>query len=161
MTKLLFICLGNICRSPMAETIFRQLVEERGLEDSFEVDSAGLIDYHEGEMADNRMRRHASMHGYHITHRSRPIELADFSHFDYIIGMDRQNIRALESMQPAGSRAQILDMASFLREHQAATVPDPYYGGDQGFEYVIALLEDACAALLDHLSGKLFSCSAK
>lgn len=137
----------------MAETIFRQLVQQRGLEDSFEIDSAGLHNYHEGEMADNRMRRHASMHGYHITHRSRPIELADFSHFDYIIGMDRQNIRALESMQPVGSSAQILDMASFLRKHQADSVPDPYYGGDQGFEYVITLLEDACAALLDHLSN--------
>ena len=152
MIKVLFICLGNICRSPMAETIFKHLVEQRGLEECFEVDSAGLIDYHEGEQADNRMRRHASMHGYHITHRSRPIEIADFTHFDFIIGMDRHNIRALESMQPAGSCAQIMDMASFLRNHQADTVPDPYYGGDQGFEYVITLLEDACAALLDHLS---------
>lgn len=153
MTKLLFICLGNICRSPMAETVFRHLVEERGLEDRFEVDSAGLIDYHEGEMADNRMRRHASMHGYYITHRSRPVETDDFRHFDYIIGMDRQNIRALETMQPADSRAQILDMASFLRVHKADSVPDPYYGGDQGFERVIALLEDACASLLDRLTS--------
>ena len=154
MTKLLFICLGNICRSPMAETVFRHLVEERGLEDRFEVDSAGLIDYHEGEMADNRMRRHASMHGYYITHRSRPVETDDFRHFDYIIGMDRQNIRALETMQPADSRAQILDMASFLRVHKADSVPDPYYGGEQGFERVIALLEDACASLLDRLTSE-------
>ena len=139
----------------MAETIFQHLVEQRGLEECFEVDSAGLIDYHEGEQADNRMRRHASMHGYHITHRSRPIELADFTHFDFIIGMDRHNIRALETMQPAGSRAQIMDMASFLRKHQADTVPDPYYSGDQGFEYVITLLEDACAALLDRLTDNL------
>ena len=154
MTKLLFICLGNICRSPMAETVFRHLVEERGLEDRFEVDSAGLIDYHEGEMADNRMRRHASMHGYYITHRSRPVVMDDFRHFDYIIGMDRQNIRALETMQPADSRAQILDMASFLRVHKADSVPDPYYGGDQGFERVIALLEDACASLPDRLTSE-------
>lgn len=149
---ILFICLGNICRSPMAETIFASMVEERGLSDNFVIDSAGLHDYHEGDMADPRMRRHASMHGYYITHRSRPIEMQDFSRFDYIIGMDRQNIRALQMMQPAGSKAQVLEMASFLRHHQSDSVPDPYYGGDAQFEHVISLLEDACASLLDWLT---------
>lgn len=172
MIKVLFICLGNICRSPMAETIFRHLVEECGLEDKFEVDSAGLIDYHEGEQADNRMRRHASVHGYYITHRSRPIETDDFSRFDYIVGMDRHNIRALQSMQPPGTKAQILPIGTFLTHnspparggvaHRAEgvgapargvlEVPDPYYGGDQGFENVITMLEEACATLLDSLS---------
>ena len=136
----------------MAETIFRHLVEERGLEDSFDVDSAGLIDYHEGELADNRMRYHASMHNYHITHRARPVELADFTNFDYIIGMDRHNIRALEFMQPTDSHAQVLYIGTFLTN--GGDVPDPYYGGDQGFEHVIALLEQACAALLDTLVNK-------
>lgn len=138
----------------MAETIFAQMVDDRGLGEQFEVDSAGLISYHEGERADDRMRRHASMHGYYITHRSRPIQTDDFSHFDYIVGMDHQNIRALQSMQPEGSKARVLDMASFLHHHDEACVPDPYYGGDRGFEYVIDLLEDACASLLDHLTGK-------
>ena len=136
----------------MAETIFAQMVEDRGLGEQYEVDSAGLISCHEGERADDRMRRHASMHGYYITHRSRPIQTDDFSHFDYIVGMDHQNIRALQSMQPAGSKAQVLEMASFLRHHQSDSVPDPYYGGDCGFEHVIDLLEDACASLLDWLT---------
>ena len=136
----------------MAETIFAQMVDDRGLGEQYEVDSAGLISCHEGERADDRMRRHASMHGYYITHRSRPIQTDDFSHFDYIVGMDHQNIRALQSMQPAGSKAQVLEMASFLRHHQSDSVPDTYYGGDCGFEHVIDLLEDACASLLDWLT---------
>ena len=141
----------------MAETIFADMVEERGLADKFEIDSAGLHNYHEGEMADRRMRHRASMHGYYITHRSRPITLEDFSRFDYVIGMDHQNIRALRSMQPAGSKAQILEMASFLHHHDADIVPDPYYGGDQGFEDVIVLLEEACAGLLRSLTGQKHS----
>lgn len=135
----------------MAETIFRHLVDECGLTAEFTIDSAGLIDYHEGEKADDRMRRHASMHGYHITHLSRPVEIADFARFDYIIGMDAQNMRALRAMMPDDSRAQLLEMASFLRHHESDSIPDPYYGGDRGFEHVIAMLEDACASLLSRL----------
>lgn len=153
--RILFVCLGNICRSPMAETIFRKLVEDRGLADHFEIDSAGLIDYHEGDPADNRMRRHASEHGYYITHRSRPITRGDFQTFDYIVGMDFDNRRALLSLASTDEqRAKVLNMADYLRRHTDSTVPDPYYGGASGFEHVIDLLEDACEGLLEELEGQ-------
>lgn len=153
--KILFVCLGNICRSPMAEAVFCRLIEERGLEAMYEVDSAGLIDYHEGDLPDKRMRQHASAHGYYLTHRSRPIEMADFEKFDYIVGMDGNNRHSLLSMaETPHNQAKVLDMASFLRHHQSATIPDPYYGGDAGFEHVIELLEDACEALLDWLQSE-------
>lgn len=152
---ILFVCLGNICRSPMAETVFRKLVEDRGLADHFEIDSAGLIDYHEGDPADNRMRRHASEHGYYITHRSRPITRGDFQTFDYIVGMDFDNRRALLSLASTDEqRAKILNMADYLCRHTDSTVPDPYYGGASGFEHVIDLLEDACEGLLEELEGQ-------
>jgi len=153
MKRVLFVCLGNICRSPMAEAVFAKLVEDRGLVDDFVIDSAGLIDYHEGELADKRMRSHASSRGYYLTHRSRPVEMKDFEFFDYIVGMDNQNRNALMSMaRNTEEEAKVLDMASFLRHHQSASIPDPYYGGDRGFENVIDLLEDSCESLLDWLT---------
>lgn len=136
----------------MAEAVFQKLVEERGLAERFTIDSAGLIDYHEGELADNRMRKHASMRGYYLTHRSRPVEMADFERFDYILGMDHQNRSALLAMAADGNNQhKVLEMASFLRHHESDTIPDPYYGGDRGFTHVIDLLEDACESLLDWL----------
>ncbi len=138
----------------MAEAVFAKVVEERGLAEKYIIDSAGLIDYHEGELADNRMRRHASERGYYLTHRSRPIEMLDFERFDYIVGMDQQNRRSLMAMARNGiEEAKVLDMASFLRYHQSDSIPDPYYGGDKGFENVIDLLEDACESLLDWLEN--------
>jgi len=157
MFSILFVCLGNICRSPLGETIFRAMAHERGLD--CEVDSAGLIGYHAGEMADPRMRRHAAAHGYHITHRSRPIEPADFARFDYVVAMDEQNRRGiLREAERARSRgievrAELLMAADFLTAHTAPDVPDPYYGGDADFEWAITLLEDACNGLLNHLKG--------
>lgn len=153
--RILFVCLGNICRSPMAETVFQKQVEDRRLAEYFEIDSAGLIDYHEGDLADNRMRQHASEHGYYITHRSRPITRGDFQTFNYIVGMDFDNRRALLSLASTDEqRAKILNMADYLRYHTDSTVPDPYYGGASGFEHVIALLEDACEGLLEELLAK-------
>ena len=150
--NILFVCLGNICRSPMAEAVFKKIVEEHGLSDSFNIDSAGLIDYHEGELADNRMRRHASMRGYYLTHRSRPILMTDFVRFDYIVGMDHQNRSALLAMaRNSEEQAKVLDMASYLRHHDSDTIPDPYYGGEKGFDNVIDLLEDACLGLFESL----------
>lgn len=152
MTSVLFICLGNICRSVTAEEVFRTLAKRAGREKEFEVDSAGLIDYHEGELADSRMRRHASAHGYKLTHRSRPVTPDDFRHFDVIVAMDDKNVRGLKAVaSTAADCDKIVLMADYLRDHDDTYVPDPYYGEDEDFELVIELLEDACQGLLEQL----------
>lgn len=151
-TKILFVCLGNICRSPLAETIMNDLLEKRGLRDFYSVDSAGIIDYHEGERADYRMRCHASFRGYDIIHLSRPVQKSDFEKFDLIIGMDNQNVRDLQSLaETEQQRDKIQKMTIYCPEFNRDTVPDPYYGGDAGFELVINMLEKGCANLIDAL----------
>ena len=152
MKRILFICLGNICRSPMAETIMQKLVDEAGMSAEFLIDSAGLISYHEGEMADDRMRSHAQRRGYRITHISRPIRTSDFRDFDLIIGMDDANIDRLRRLSPDLETDQkIHRMTEFCTQKVVDHVPDPYYGGSQGFENVIEILEDACRGLLDFI----------
>ncbi|MBP1663879.1 MAG: protein tyrosine phosphatase [Bacteroidetes bacterium] len=151
-TAVLFVCLGNICRSPMAETVFNKILAVRKLSDDFEVDSAGLIDYHEGEKADARMRNHARMRGYNITHISKPVNNVDFERFDYIVGMDDQNIRALTSRAVTEQQRQkICKMSDFCSLYKVNAVPDPYYGDDSGFIHVIDLLEDACEGFLQFI----------
>lgn len=147
-TRILFVCLGNICRSPMAEGVFLHILEQQDTKDKFEIDSAGLISVHQGELPDSRMRYHASRRGYTLTHRSRPVSPDDFNRFDFIIGMDDRNIRGLRQL--AGSPeniAKIYRMTDFCQRMPDNEVPDPYYGGDAGFEHVIDLLEDACEGL--------------
>ncbi len=153
MMKILFVCLGNICRSSSAEGVMKQLVEKAGLEDRFVIDSAGILSYHEGELPDSRMRAHAARRGYNLTHRSRPVRTADFYDFDIIIGMDDRNIEDLKERAPSlEAERKIHRMTDFCtRFTYADHVPDPYYGGAEGFEYVLDLLEDACAGLLEHL----------
>lgn len=152
MKRVLFICLGNICRSPMAETIFCSILEKQGASDSYTVDSAGLIGFHEGERADERMSHFAFQRGYYISHRSRPIVRNDFYDFDYIIGMDDDNMEKLRQLRPDDSNAQLHIMTEYCQLHTDAVVPDPYYGGAAGFTHVIDLLEDACQGLYDTLS---------
>ena len=155
MISILFVCLGNICRSSAAEEVFRHLVNERGLTDAFHIDSAGLIDYHEGELSDPRMRSHAARRGYRLTHRSRPVREADFTRFDYIIGMDHDNMRQLQRRAAATpSTASLLLMADFLTHHNSSTIPDPYYGGPEDFDHVLDLLEDATEGLLSFIEGE-------
>lgn len=149
MKRVLFVCLGNICRSCTAEEIMRTILKREGLEKTVEVDSAGLISYHQGEQADPRMRSHASRRGYHITHLSRPVRIIDFYEFDLIIGMDDSNISHLHNLAPGLEEAsKIHRMTEFCVNKVADYVPDPYYGGAQGFENVIDILEDACEGLL-------------
>lgn len=148
--KILFVCLGNICRSVAAEEVFRHTVAEAGRADEFELDSAGLIDYHQGELADPRMRSHAARRGYKLTHRSRPVVAADFSRFDLIIGMDAANLRGLRALaRTEAEEKKIRLMADYLIEHADTHVPDPYYGDADDFEHVLDLLEDASRGLLD------------
>lgn len=154
--KILFVCLGNICRSPSAEAVMKALVQKQGLADHFEIDSAGILDVHQGEPADARMKRHASIRGYQLTSISRPICQHDFTHFDLIIGMDDQNIHDLMLLAPDdAARHKIHKMTDFAHSGHYAIVPDPYYGGDQGFEMVLDILEEACEGLLHSLKNQM------
>lgn len=151
-TKILFVCLGNICRSACAEAVMKQVVAQRGLAADFEIDSAGLISYHSGERADPRMRQHAASRGIDITSIARKITTADFCHFDYIIGMDDSNVSHLLEIAPdEQSRQKISKISDYCQTHKANSVPDPYYGGPKDFELVLDLLNDACNGLIDRL----------
>ena len=150
--RLLFVCLGNICRSPSAEAVMKKLVNRARLENRIEIDSAGLIAYHEGEQADPRMRAHAARRGYVLDSISRPVRPADFYDFDWIIGMDDRNVEELKRLAPdLETAAKVRQMTEFSRNKLYDYVPDPYYSGAEGFELVLDLLEDACQGLLETL----------
>lgn len=153
--KVLFVCLGNICRSPLAEEVFRSYVRDRGEEDHFILDSAGLISFHRGELPDVRMRKHASLRGYTLLHRSRPVTADDFYDFDYIIGMDDANILKLKELAPGIEEVnKIRKMIDYCDSPLLDHVPDPYYGGEKGFETVIDMVESACGNLYNELINK-------
>jgi len=145
--SVLFVCMGNICRSPTAEGIFRKLVSDAGRDSEFSVDSAGTIGYHAGEKADRRMRAAASGRGYELNSLARRIQSADFDRFDWIVTMDEDNFRDVSGMDP-GSRARVVRMCDYCKVHDVTEVPDPYYGGEEGFQTVIDILEDACGNFL-------------
>jgi protein-tyrosine phosphatase len=145
--SVLFVCMGNICRSPTAEGVFRKLVSDAGRDAEFQIDSAGTIGYHTGEMADRRMRSAARGRGYSLESRARQIAFADFDRFDLIVTMDEANYRDVLEMNP-GSGARVVRMCDYCEVHDESEVPDPYYGGEQGFQTVIDILEDACGKLL-------------
>lgn len=156
MKKILFVCLGNICRSSSAEEIMRTLVKQAGLDQEIEIDSAGILNYHQGELPDSRMRMHAARRGYELTHRSRPVCTDDFFEFDWLIGMDDRNIQDLKDRAPSPeAEKKICRMTDFCRVKQVDYVPDPYYGGAQGFENVLDILEDACSGLLEEIRKEL------
>jgi protein-tyrosine phosphatase len=141
----------------MAEGVFLKILEREKATGRFEIDSAGLIGYHKGELPDSRMRFFAGKRGYSLTHRSRQFRRADFDRFDLIIGMDDQNIDGLKQLaMTLDEDAKIHRMTDFCQKLQATHVPDPYYGGDQGFEHVIDLLEDACEGLFQKIREKDF-----
>ena len=144
MKRILFVCLGNICRSSSAEGVMKHLIEEAGRADEFLIDSAGILSYHQGELPDSRMRAHAARRGYNLTHLSRPVRTEDFYNFDLIIGMDDRNIEDLMERAPdLETEKKIRRMTDYCRVKMVDYVPDPNYGGAQGFENLIDILEDA------------------
>jgi len=150
MKSILFICLGNICRSPAAEGVFRKRVMEAGRDHEFNIDSAGTNGYHNGERADPRMRAAAATRGYVLDSISRRIDHKDFDEFDLIVTMDDTNYRHITTMHP-GIGADVVRICDYCETHGTTEVPDPYYGGEQGFHEVLDILEDACSNLLKRI----------
>jgi protein-tyrosine phosphatase len=150
--KILFVCLGNICRSPTAEIVFREIVAREAPNLSIEVDSAGTAGYHVGDPPDSRTRQAALRRGYDMSAlRARVVEPQDFSRFDLILAMDRQNLETLKRRAPATAQERIRLFLEFAPDADTTEVPDPYYGGANGFEEVLDLVEAAARGLLQHV----------
>ena len=153
--KILFVCLGNICRSPAAEGIFKKKIKDRDVEKLFVVDSAGTGGWHVGNLADHRMRETALLRGIELTSRSRKIEESDLYEFDHILVMDNDNLYAVKSLikdklHPVNSKIELI--LSYSKDSQLDEVPDPYYGVQNGFDKVLDLLDDAIEGLIDSLT---------
>lgn len=148
--RVLFVCLGNICRSPLAEGVFRHLVDRAGLADRFEIDSAGTSGYHIGDPPDPRTTRVAEARGVPLTSRARQIGRADLDAFDYVIVMDAENLSAVRRLATQ-SAAEVRMLREFDPEAEELDVPDPYFGGERGFETVHDIVEAGCAGLLQHI----------
>ena len=155
--KVLFVCLGNICRSPAAQGVMQALIDSRGLSDRFYLDSAGTYGGHAGDLPDSRMRQHARRRGYDLMHRSRQIKGSDFEDFDVIVAMDEGNRRNLSRMAATvDEERKIVMMGRYITKYPHYDyVPDPYYEGAEGFELVLDLLEDSCQVLLDSLMEQM------
>ncbi|MBP0016957.1 MAG: low molecular weight phosphotyrosine protein phosphatase [Cyanobacteria bacterium SBLK] len=150
--KLLFVCLGNICRSPSAENIMNYLAAQRGCDRAIACDSAGTSSYHIGASPDRRMRAAAKERGIELHGKARQFMREDFAQFDLILAMDRENYRDILRLDPEGKYTdKVRMMCDFATNHPDRDVPDPYYGGTDGFNYVIDLLLDACDGLLEEI----------
>ena len=151
-TSVLFVCLGNICRSPTAHGVFETLVERQGLSSSVLVDSCGTGRWHVGEAPDQRATAEARKRGYDLSHlRARQVELSDFERFDYILGMDYMNLTDLRAMCPSSYGGHLGLFLPFAEGHSVEEVPDPYFGGDDGFTQVLDMIEAASEGLLQEI----------
>lgn len=160
--KLLFVCMGNICRSPAAEGIMKSIINKNNYSDLIEVDSAGTIDYHSGELPDARMRRHARNRGYELVSRARVFTSLDFKSFDKIIVMDNENYADVTLLtSDENDINKVFKLTDFCTKHKIPIVPDPYYGGDSGFEHVLDLLEDGCENLFNIIKKEIESKNSK
>lgn len=156
MTKILFVCLGNICRSPTAEGVFRQLLQQANLHQQVLVDSAGTGDWHIGKAPDARTMAAAQKRGYDLSSlRARQVSAADFNEFDYILAMDNANLRDLQRLKPSSYRGHLGLFLPFGEQQDYREVPDPYYGEHEGFELVLDLIEDAAQGLLNDIRRHL------
>lgn len=153
--KVLFVCLGNICRSPTAEGVFRRALERAGMADEIEIDSCGVGNWHIGKAPDARAQQAALQRGIDISGlRARQLSEQDFTQFDYVLGMDQDNLRAMRELTPAHSQAHVGLFLAFAGT-PGAEVPDPYFGGDEGFEQVLDMIEAASDGLIRHLKRAL------
>lgn len=156
--KVLFVCMGNICRSPTAEAVFRHYVEKAGLDDHIHTDSAGTHDYHIGDTPDARAQHAAKQRGYNMSNlRGRQVEAEDFFRFDYVLAMDNANLAILEGLRPRDAQSHLGLFLEFAEHHDEREVPDPYYGGVHGFERVLDMVEDASEGLLRHIRQRHFT----
>ncbi len=156
--SVVFVCMGNICRSPTAEAVFRHFVENAGLSEQILIDSAGTHDYHVGDPPDQRTQRAARQRGYEMSAlRGRQVEAADFHRFDYVLAMDRSNLAILQDLGPADSTIQARLLLEYARHHPEREVPDPYFGGADGFERVLDMVEDAAQGLLQEIRHRHFT----
>lgn len=156
MVRVLFVCMGNICRSPTAEGVMRHRLIERGLDSFVAVDSAGTIAYHAGKKPDRRARDEAHRQGVDLgPHRARQVTVADFDAFDFVLAMDRDNLQDLRSIRPRTAKADLRLLCEFAPELPVDEVPDPYYGGDMGFRNVFKIVDAAVGKLIDHIEMEL------
>jgi protein-tyrosine phosphatase len=155
--RVLMVCMGNICRSPMAEGVLRAKLQQAGLHTRVVVDSAGTHGYHSGEAPDPRAIRAAAQRGVELSMlRARPVQPEDFSRFDWLLAMDQANLDWLQGRRPEGARTRMGLLMEYARRHAAVReVPDPYYGAAAGFEHVLDLVEDACDGVVARLSAEL------
>lgn len=149
--SVLFVCLGNICRSPSAEAVLKAKLKDAGLEKEVFVDSAGTSGYHEGDHADQRMQSHAIKRDFNLTSISRQVHPSDYDRFDYIIAMDASNYQHLVNKAHSPEQKQKISLMTDFSQNHTGDVPDPYYGGTQGFENVLDILEDSVDGLIQEL----------
>lgn len=155
MIKVLFVCLGNICRSPLAEGIFRQKTIDQGVNHLFYVDSAGTASYHVGALPDKRSMEVAAKNGFELTHKARAFSETDFNSFHYIVAMDKNNLNNIKRLMPDETESKVLLMRHFDMMVKDGEVPDPYYGDMKDFEHVYDILDRSCEVMLGHLMDEL------
>ena len=156
MVRVLFVCMGTICRSPTAEGVMRHRLIERGLDTFVDVDSAGTIAYHAGKKPDRRARDEALRQGVDLgPQRARQVAVKDFHEFHFVLAMDRENLRDLERIRPSDALADLRLLCDFAPELPVDEVPDPYYGGDMGFRNVFKIVDTAVGKLIDHIEAEL------
>lgn len=156
MTKVLFVCMGNICRSPTAEAVFRHLVHQQELSHRFEIDSAGTHDYHVGYPPDHRMQKAALARGYDLSKlKARQVDPVDFEYYDYILAMDNHNMDCLLDIKVDNKIAKVELFLNYAVDQDDKEVPDPYYGGEEGFEHVMTLIEYASQGFLETIQKNI------